>query len=226
MTNYFAHPRSNRGNWLEKLLQDQSEASQTPREELNDVVTAAAGHPHALLAVDRPSPARGYALLLPHSAAEVLARVHVLEGQPDAVYQALFSAMIVQARNSRAMGLNTSAAKVTVDQTALAPHVRTAVERFGERYGVFLASSDSEPAESRPEPQAEVEEPQAELDDPQTVEVAEDEAAEQDAPSSEEDDDSSAPEQAVEEGYECFDCGSTFKSPQALGAHSRVHAED
>ena len=267
MATHHARARRNRGPWLQALLANQAETAGVDLDDLVDFIETTKEVKHALIAVDNPAPARGYALVLPvfqtpeglELPGTVVARVHVIPSQPAEVYRALFSQILVQARGMRAaLGLPYDM-RIVVDSSTAAPHVVEAVELHGEPYAVSMGRSVGEELTqvsetiSAGEPVviegdgaagAEVEvELDVTLDEGTTTEdVAEaavevekalvedgidEEVADEIAEAVVEVADSeTAPseDEAKDEGsFECFDCGRTFKTPQALGSHSRSH---
>lgn len=240
MTTHHARARRNRGPWLQALLANQTETSGAALDDLVDFIESAQEAKHALIAVDNPAPARGYALVLPvfqtledeELPGKVLARIHVIPSQPAEVYRALFSQIIVQARRMRSeLGLSTDV-QIVVDSSTVAPHVVEAVELYGAPYAVRMSDSGGErlgqdsKASSKGEPAlAEiVEATGSELEDDQDALIGGDTTAEDAAEEVVED--SEAGEEESDNLYKCFDCGRTFKTPQALGSHSRSHQVD
>ncbi len=240
MTNHFARLRNNHGAWLQALLTNQAEEIGTERTELEDFVRLSTGRPRALIALDNPAPARGYALMLAESfgdRGDVIARVHLLDGVADAGVRALFSQMTVHAR--RLAKLNPSdPVRIAVDTSALAPHVVEMIEYQGEPYGVYLVDAEQVPSTVDKDGEEKITAEEAaggDLADPEVkqffeergVEVTETEDEEPDEFASDEAVKESAPESDDQEDeehpYECFDCGERFATPQALGSHSRKH---
>lgn len=139
MTTYQARARRNRDAWYDALLTDQSISVEgITLDDLRDfdAELQASGGTQALVAVDQPFPARGYALLFRVSPVLVAARIHMLADQPDEAYAALFSQVYVQADRITGQTLNA----ILVDSTAAAPHVIDAVARLGDQY--LLAMHD------------------------------------------------------------------------------------
>lgn len=150
MTYFYARTRRNRGAWLDTLLVNHSDTAGADLEELRDFAEAlrTEGRPHALIALDSPAPARGYALVFQSDAPFeylMLARIHVLDKHQEAAYRALFSEIIVQARRLRTgIGQPGDELAILVDPTALAPHVRDAITRYGREYNLTIGSLFSE----------------------------------------------------------------------------------
>lgn len=146
MTTYHARNRRNRGAWLDALLLDQAEATGMSIDDLRDFVVAVAEVKHALVAVDNPAPARGYAIVLPRYITEAavalentaVVRLHMLAGQDEAAYRALFSQALVQARYLRSGEGLPYEVELYVDSTTLSSEARAAVESFGGAYGLRL----------------------------------------------------------------------------------------
>ena len=241
MTTHHARARRNRGPWLQALLANQSETTGAALDDLVDFIESAQEAKHALIAVDNPAPARGYALVLPvfqttegrEMPDTVLARIHVIPSQPAEVYRALFSQIIVQARRMRSeLGLPTDV-QIVVDSSTAAHHVVEAVEMYGAPYAVRMGESgggeglgqDSKASSEGGPTSAEiVEATGSELEDDQDALVGGDTVTEDAAEEVAEDSEAGAEED--EDPYKCFDCGRTFKTPQALGSHSRSHQVD
>lgn len=224
MATHHARARRNRGPWLQALLANQSETAGAPLDDLVDFIETTKEVKHALIAVDNPAPARGYALVLPvfqttrgrEMPDTVLARIHVIPSQPAEVYRALFSQVIVQSRRMRSeLGLPTDV-QIVVDSSTAAPHVVEAVEMYGEPYAVRMGKSAGDVPSPVAKPTIEGE-PAVDEDD-EVAAIIEDTTAE-DAPAAE----GEEREEESDNLYECFDCGRTFKTPQALGSHSRSH---
>lgn len=232
MATHHARARRNRGPWLQALLANQAETAGVKLDDLADFIESTKDVKHSLIAVDNPAPARGYALVLPVSQAlegqempnAVLARVHVIPSQSAEVYRALFSQIIVQARRMRGeLGLSTDV-QIVVDSSTAAPHVVEAVEMYGEPYAVRMGEGAGDVPSPEAKPTIEGE-PAVDEDDDEVATIIED-STDEDAPSAEDEDAEKEVEEAEEESdslYECLDCGRTFKSPQALGSHSRSH---
>lgn len=217
MATHHARARRNRGPWLQALLANQAETAGVELDDLVDFIETTKEVKHALIAVDNPAPARGYALVLPsfqtpegmELPGTVVARVHVIPSQPAEVYRALFSQIIVQARAMRAaLGLPFEM-RIVVDSSTAAPHVVEAVKLHGEPYAVSMGRSVGE--ELTPVSETQDEGTSTEDVAEESVEVA--------------DSETTPTEDAAEDAgtFECLDCGRTFKSPQALGSHSRSH---
>lgn len=153
MTAYQARARRNRAAWYDGLLVDQSVSTDITLDDLRDFDTelVSSGATQALVAVDQPAPARGYALLFRVSPVLVAARIHVLEGQPDEAYKALFSQAFVQA--DRIVGDTVELHAILVDTLAAAPHVVDAVERLGEPYRLTLHDTTLTEADAESEPE-------------------------------------------------------------------------
>lgn len=152
MVNHFARPRRNRGAWLDTLLSNHAEQAGADLEDLRDFVETVKDVKHALLAVDNPAPARGYAVVLPKFTPQnekyvvnaAVARIHVIPNQSDDVYRALFSQIIVQVRNMRlGMGLPFEVS-ILVDSSTATNYVVDAVERLGAPYAVKMGKSVGE----------------------------------------------------------------------------------
>lgn len=228
MATHHARARRNRGPWLQALLANQAETAGAALDDLVDFIETTTEVKHALIAVDNPAPARGYALVLPvfqttegqEGPDTVLARIHVIPSQPAEVYRALFSQIIVQSRRMRGeLGLPTDV-HIAVDSSTAAPHVVEAVELYGEPYAVRMGKSASDVPRPVAKPTSEGE-PAVDEDD-EVAPVVEDTTAEE-APSVEVEEAAEEEEEESDNLYECFDCGRTFKTPQALGSHSRSH---
>lgn len=134
---YNARLRRTRGSYYDSLLADQSASVDgLTLDELKDqdadLALSAVGS--RLIVLDNPAPARGYALLVPAGEGTVLARIHVLDGQPDEAYRALFSHSMLQARHM----VGDAELTFLADASQAAPHVRAAVERLGGDYGLSL----------------------------------------------------------------------------------------
>lgn len=242
MATHHARARRNRGTWLQALLANQAETAGVDLDDLVDFIETTKEVKHTLIAVDNPAPARGYALVLPtfqtpeglELPGTVMARVHVIPSQPAEVYRALFSQIVVQARRMRAeLGLPFEM-RIVVDSSTAAPHVVEAVELHGEPYAVSMGRSagkekprstktlgagepDVVEGEGAAETEVEVD-LDVTLDEGTSTEIAEAVVEVEDSePAPTED-------EAEDEGaFECFECGRTFKTPQALGSHSRSH---
>lgn len=227
MATHHARARRNRGPWLQALLANQAETAGASLDDLVDFIETTKEVKHALIAVDNPAPARGYALVLPvfqttegqEGPDRVLARIHVIPSQPAEVYRALFSQIIVQSRRMRGeLGLPTDV-QIDVDSSTAAPHVVEAVELYGEPYAVRMGKGAGDVQGQVAKPTSEGE-PAVDEDD-EVATIIEDTMAE-DAPAAE-DEEATEEEEESDNLYECFDCGRTFKTPQALGSHSRSH---
>lgn len=229
MTTYFARRTRNRGASYEALLVEQSRKAGVKLDDLREYDEAAqAGNADSVLVVaDQPAPARGYALLVPvrgqGGGETVFVRMHVLENQADEVYQALFSAVAVQAR----VLLGDEPVRMELDAEALADYVAERVEALGEPYGVRLGKSTGYLSEKLAEQLSATggvvvggaAEP-VEASVEQEQEPSEEAAAEEQAG----EDEDAEPEELEESGeVRCGKCGKTFKSAQGLGAHSRAH---
>lgn len=224
MTKHFARLRNNHGAWLQALLSNQAEEIGTERSELEEFVRLSTGQPRALISLDNPPPARGYALMIRDALGDrgdVIARVHLLDNVSERAATALFSHMTVQARRL-ANKTQDERIRIVVDTSALASHVAELVEELGKPYGVFLNGEiTAEEAAggdlADPEVKQFFEERGVEVtEDEEPDEFASDEAVKESAPESDDQEDEEHP-------YECFDCGERFATPQALGSHSRKH---
>lgn len=158
MVNYFAKMRNNHGAWLQGLIRDQAQETGVSTEELEEFVRLSTQQARALIALDNPAPARGYALMLADplgDRGDVIARVHLLDGTADAGARALFSQMSVHARR---LAQKRSRVKIAVDHSALSDFTREQVEELGAPYGVVLTDGGTttpEEAETAQEAQDE-----------------------------------------------------------------------
>ena len=172
MVTFHARRRRNRGAWLTALVQDQAKVTQTDAEELEELTSLMAGEAHALIALDNPGPARAYALLVPHESGRIFARMHALKGTVDEGYRALFSQVALQARLLPPVARPGEVRTVFIDTSTLAGHVREAVEKLGQPYGLdFIkdgepkSGEDSSVGEARVDAKAKT--------DPETEQMAE-----------------------------------------------------
>lgn len=133
MTHYFARSRRSRGAYLQALFADQAKSAGVELAELveYDEAAQAEGLLTRLLVVDQPAPARGYALLA-LLGTDVVVRMHVISGQPDDVYRALFSSIAAHAT------VGGYEASLVLDLSTMDDRTREAVTRLGEPYGLFV----------------------------------------------------------------------------------------
>lgn len=148
MTNYYARPTRNRGAGYQALLADQATATGHSLEDLQELDTLASiqdaqAGASSLVVVDQPAPTRGYALLPTVDPDAVYGRAHVLKGQPDDVYRALFSAARVRANQIAQRAGITGTLPIRFEPGTLATHVADAITRLGEPYAVEINDPDS-----------------------------------------------------------------------------------
>lgn len=232
MSHYYARARRNTGSWLTSIVNDHAthlEHVPESEEGLHEFVELARKSGLPVIAVDSPAPVRGYAVVLgSKETGKTAVRLHVLENQPDAVYTALYSAILVQARQ-RLGGFTQQEPEIHVDMGALAPHVQEHLELRGKRFNLILNGDNLE------SPQVDEEAPETPLE---TAPSSPDEEDDTDIFVEREEGDTTqlwegsqeASESVLEEseqeeeGFKCLDCDRVFTTPQGLGAHSRTHA--
>lgn len=217
MSHYYARARRNTGSWLTSIVKDHAshlEHVTETEEGLHEFVELARKSGLPVIAVDSPAPVRGYAVVLgSKETGKTAVRLHVLENQPDAVYTALYSAILVQARQ-RLGGFTQQEPEIHVDMGALAPHVQAHLEEFGHRFNLILNGANLESPEVDQEDDTDIF-VEREGDTSHLWEGAQG-ASESALEESEQ-------EEQEEEGFKCLDCDRVFKTPQGLGAHSRTH---
>lgn len=140
MTNYRARLSVQRDEVYEKLLIDQStKVGSVTLDDLKDFDEMVTGDAHrqALIMLDRPNPARGYALAYQlESGGEVNVRLHVLQGTDEAATRALLERTEEVSRAMRSGGL-------VLDTSTAAPHVLDVVRKLGGAYNLFITPADA-----------------------------------------------------------------------------------
>ena len=133
-----------KADWLRPLVEQQAEESGGSFETLWKRVQKQVRRGVVPLAVVSPRPVRGYALLVGAIKFEAGALVHVLDGQPDAQYRALFSRLGEEARLA---GCKT----VVVDVEDTAGYVQEKISELGEEFGIFLRDLKGSSLEEDPD---------------------------------------------------------------------------